>query len=48
MDGRIRLSGTLNGNGKTAVDISALSKGKYQLFIINQGLIVKKLISLDS
>ena len=46
MNGRIRLSGTIFPNQKKTVDVSRLKNGQYQVYIIDNGEIVKKLISL--
>lgn len=46
MNGRIRLSGTIVPNQKKSVDISRLKNGQYQVYVIDNGEIAKKLISL--
>lgn len=47
MDGRIRFTGKLDEEGKANIDVSALKKGQYQLFVINKGNIHKKLVQIN-
>lgn len=47
MDGRIRFTGKLDESGKAIIDIEKLSKGQYQVFIIDQGKISKKIIQIS-
>jgi len=46
MNGRIRLSGTITPNNKKEIDISRLKNGQYQVYVIDNGEIAKKLIRL--
>lgn len=46
-DGRIKQTGYLDEDGKAQIDISKISQGRYQLFIINEGCIFKSVIVID-
>lgn len=45
-DGSIRLSGKLNFNDSTTLDLSSLNNGRYTIFIIDQGEIYRKVITI--
>jgi len=46
-DGRICLSGRLNSGKSHEIDLSSLNAGKYQLYLIDEGDILRKIISLN-
>ena len=45
-DGSIRKSGTLLQNASTSINLNDLKVGKYMLFIIDQGEVYKKIITI--
>ena len=48
LNGRIRISGTFQeAKDRTVIHIGELVKGKYHLFIINNGIIHKQIISIS-
>lgn len=47
LDGRICISGRLNEGSNNEIDISTLNKGKYQIYIIDEGDIHREIIQLN-
>ena len=47
LDGRICISGRLQEGSNNEIDLSSLHRGKYQLYVIDEGNIHREIIHLN-